>query len=349
MRPINSLINVLFGFCLAVSALAEQPAADKPQGDTAPATAGDAAGAANNWVQPTLQSEDMETLIKTLPIDQRDGILNDGKVFENLAKQEAINRALINAARSNGLEKEPLIQKLMQRGADRVMAEVYLNRVIVSNLPAGYPTEAQVKEYFDKNKTKFQTPERMHLWQIFLPVPEGATDAAVAEVKRQAESIAKAIKQGRQDFGAAATQYSKDQRSRINGGYLGLLQVTDLIPEVHSVVTTLKVDAVSDPIRSKQGFHIIKKGATVAAQSLQLSDINDNQIRQLMIQEKIAEVRSGALKKIQDTYPVKYDSAQLESWRQKIKAQIDAKPDAKAPDTKAAETGKNKGDNPAKP
>lgn len=313
-----------------VFALAEQPATDKTPGNTAAKPAvGDAAGAPNNWVQPTLQAEDMETLIKTLPLEQRDSVLNDAKVFENLVKQEAVNRALINAARSNGLEKEPLIQKLMQRGADRVMAEVYLNRVILSNLPADYPTEAQVKDYFDKNKAKFQTPERMHLWQIFLPVPEGATDAAVAEVRKQAESIAKAIKQGKQDFGAAAAQYSKDQRSRINGGYLGLLQAGDLIPEVRPMATTLKPDAVSDPIRSKEGFHIIKKGDTVAAQSLQLSDINNNQIRQLMIQEKVAEVRLGALKKIQDTYPVKYDSAQLESWRQKIKTQIDAKPDAK--------------------
>ncbi len=233
---------------------------------------------------------------------------------------------------------EPLIQLLMQRGADRVLAEVYLNRVIVSNLPAGYPTEAQVREYFDKNKAKFQTPERMHLWQIFLPVPEDAKESAVAEVKKQAESIVKAIKQGRQEFSAAAVQYSKDQRSRLNGGYLGLLQLNDLIPEVRTVAGSLKPGGVSEPIRSKQGFHILKKGDVVPAQNLQLSDLNNNQIRQLMIQEKIQEVRLGALKKIQDTYPVKYDSSQLESWRQKIKAQVEAKADTKTPDAAKADS-----------
>ncbi|HTT07773.1 MAG TPA: peptidylprolyl isomerase [Gammaproteobacteria bacterium] len=342
MRLNDKLTSVLFGLCLAGFALAE-PAADKSPGN-APAkpAAEDTTNPANNWVQPTLQAEDMETLIKTLPIEQRDGVLNDPKVFESLVKQEAVNRALINAAHSNGLEKEPLIQKLMQRGADRVMAEVYLNRVIVSNLPAGYPTEAQIKEYFDKNKAKFQTPERMHLWQIFLPVPEGASDAAVAEVKKQAESIAKTIRQGKQDFSAAASQYSKDQRSRLNGGYLGLLQLNDLIPEVRTAAGALKAGGVSDPIRSKQGFHIIKKGDVVPAQSLQLSDINNGQIRQLMIQEKIAEVRMGALKKIQDTYPVKYDDTQLESWRQKIKSELETRPEAKTADT-------GKGDNSVKP
>ncbi len=295
--------------CLATALTSNAWAADDAAGKqkaAAPAPAGQ-----------SLKQEDVTILLGLLPIEQRAAVLGDEKAFMALAEQEARNRAVLAAARANGLADNPDVQRLMQRGADRVLADVYLNQVIRSNLPEDFPSEAQVKEYYEKNKKDFQTPERVHLWQIYLPLDK---DAEAEALTRKANALVVDLRKGRKNFESVAVADSQHQQSRLNGGYLGLLRMDELLVEVRAAIKGMKEGDISHPIRTESGIHIVKRGATVPAQTLAFEDV-EVQIRQLLVREAIAQTRAAVLTKIAETYPVSLDAKSVEQWRQQLKAQ----------------------------
>jgi peptidylprolyl isomerase len=321
-------------------AQAAKPATPRKEPGNGKAAENAKAADANQWVKQGVQFEDIEALLKLLPFEQRESVLADDKAFEHFVKLEAQNRAVVAAARANKVEDDPLVQTVMRRGAERVLAEIYLNQVIRTNLPAGFPSEEQLRGYYDQNKSKFEAPERLHLWQIFLPLTKDAKADEVAATQKKADALAKALQQGKQDFAAAASENSRHQASRVNGGYMGLLKVADLIPEVRAVVPGLKIDAISDPVRSDAGFHIVKRGATVAAQPLAYEDIKA-EVRQLLLRDAVTKIREAALKKITDTYPVNYEADSIAVWRKKLKS---ADTSGKASDKPAAGGGQAQGE-----
>lgn len=276
------------------------------------------AAPAKRWTAHGLRFDDVESLIKLVPLEQREAILGDAGAFAKFVKLEATNQSLLNAARANKFEDNPLVQSLMRRGAERVLAETYLNQVIRSNLPKDFPTDKQVRDYYDANKSKFQTPERVHLWQIFLPLQKDAKKSEEASVRKQADRLVRELRRHKLDFGTAAEQYSKNEPSRLNGGYMGLTALAKLVPAVRSKVVAMKEGDISEPIRTNDGYHIVKRGATVVAQSLAFEDIRP-EVKKLLVRDAVAKIRQAVIKKVQETYPVSVDTSELDKWRSRLR------------------------------
>jgi peptidylprolyl isomerase len=296
----------------------------------------DKASASKSWVAEGLRFEDIESLLRMVPLEQREAILTNADAFKKFVKLEAANQSLLNAARANKFEKNALVQSLMRRGAERVLAETYLNQVIRNNLPKDFPTDKQVRAYYDENKAKFQTPERVHLWQIFLPLAKDAKKSEVVAVRKQADRLVRELRRHKLDFSTAAEQYSKNQPSRLNGGYMGLTALADLVPAVRSKVVAMKANDISDPIRTDDGYHIIKRGGTVVAQSLSFDEIRP-EVKKLLVRDVVAKIRKAAVKKVQETYPVTVNKAELDKWRSRLRKEVPSaigKTDAAARESK---------------
>jgi len=61
-----------------------------------------------------------------------------------------------------------------------------------------------------------------------------------------------------EDFAELAKEYSTDPGSAEEGGKLGVVPIGEFVPEFEDAVYTLDVDAISDPVQSDHGYHIIK-------------------------------------------------------------------------------------------
>ncbi|MCC6202154.1 MAG: peptidylprolyl isomerase [Gammaproteobacteria bacterium] len=265
-----------------------------------------------------LARADLEQLLKLIDLRQRGAVLDSAEAFAAFVQQEAANQSVVRAAVANGAERNPLVAELMERAGLRVLAEVYLNQVVQANLASDFPNETQMREFFDANPERFRTPDRVHLWQIFLPVAETAAPAEIAAAERTANEVALALKQGKTDFAKEAARHSGHLQSRLSDGYMGLLQVDDLLPEIRAEVEQLAENAVSKPVRSATGFHVIKRGAKVQGQALKLDDVSD-QIRRLLRQQGEASVRKAAVEQIIAKFPTDYDKTALEGWREALR------------------------------
>ena len=78
-----------------------------------------------------------------------------------------------------------------------------------------------------------------------------------AAVQQKARGIRDQIIGG-DDFATVAEAVSEDTASAAEGGELGWLSPGDTVPEFEEVLTTLPLNEISEPIKSRFGWHLIE-------------------------------------------------------------------------------------------
>ncbi len=266
-----------------------------------------------------IEPDMLRELLRLVEASRRDAILESPDVFARFVEQERANQAVLTAAYANDADRNAAVATLMLRASQKVLVEAYLTQVVRRNLDDGFPTEAQAREYYDANAESFRLPDRVHLWQIFVPAPAKAAETAVTNARRLAAQVATSLTNGKSSFKEAANRYSKHLQSQVNDGYMGLLQLDDLLPEVKTAVAALKSGEISKPVQSDAGFHILKRGEIVAGQQLDFAAVRERIVTRLR-NDAATRVRQAAVKKILETYPVAVDEAALESWRAQLQS-----------------------------
>jgi peptidylprolyl isomerase len=263
--------------------------------------------------------EELRQLITTLAPGVRQQLLDDNVRFAAFVRQRSDRHALLAGARANKLHENQAVQTLMRQGADNVLVDTYLRQLIQANLPSDFPSENHFRKYYEKNPEMFRVPERVQLWQIFLP----SEAANAGEVAKQAAAIRAEISSGKISFTDAAGKYSKHVPSNRNGGNMGMLGVDELLPEVKQAVLALDEDVISQPITTSSGVHIIKRGARVPAQSISYEDAKPY-IGQRLRGAGQQQVLEAVMVKLRETYPAELGDDEIESWRLQLKKEYGA-------------------------
>lgn len=128
-------------------------------------------------------------------------------------------------------------------------------------------TDADVKEFYEKNKDEFKQPERLHIEQIFVAARKGPRDPEDPKKKEQArQKIEQALKrvQAGESFAAVAKAMSDAPDAR-NGGDMGMLPVPALPPFYVKAAASMRPGDISGILESEYGFHFIKLAESAAA------------------------------------------------------------------------------------
>jgi parvulin-like peptidyl-prolyl isomerase len=266
-----------------------------------------------------IEIETVRQLLALVQPERRNAVLDSSDAFAQFVQQERANQAVLTAAYKNAADRNDAVATLMLRASQKVLAEAYLTQVVRRNLDANFPSDEQAREFYDANKASFRLPDRVHLWQVFIPAAKEGSAQGKKNAAALAAQIAAALRKGKTDFAAAAAKYSKHVQSRVNDGYMGLLKTDDLLPEVRAAVEKLEPDEVSAPIQSDAGFHIIKRGARVAGTQLEYAEVRSRIASQLR-REAASRVRQAAVRKIMETYPVKVDESAIDDWRRRLQS-----------------------------
>ncbi|HEY6265380.1 MAG TPA: peptidyl-prolyl cis-trans isomerase [Candidatus Acidoferrum sp.] len=117
-------------------------------------------------------------------------------------------------------------------------------------------SDDQLKVQYQKNIQDYQVPNRVHVEHILL-MTVGKTDAEVDEIKKKAEDVLKQARSGAK-FEDLAKKYTEDPGTKDKGGDLGWLVQGQTVPEFEKAAFTLQKGQISDLVRTQYGFHIIK-------------------------------------------------------------------------------------------
>jgi len=92
---------------------------------------------------------------------------------------------------------------------------------------------------------------------ILIKVDENAQPADTLEAYNRITQLKKKIEKGA-DFGAIAREYSDDPSAQYNNGDLGYFTAFQMVFQFENTAFNTKIGQISNPIRTKFGFHIIK-------------------------------------------------------------------------------------------
>ncbi|HRZ94813.1 MAG TPA: peptidylprolyl isomerase [Candidatus Paceibacterota bacterium] len=115
-----------------------------------------------------------------------------------------------------------------------------------------------IQAYYDNNKFLYTNLEKqVRARHILLKVEEGASPEDAAKVEAEAKAVLARVKGG-EDFAAVAREKSQDPGSAAKGGDLDYNTKGRMVPEFDEVMFTLAPGGISDLVKTKFGFHIIK-------------------------------------------------------------------------------------------
>lgn len=175
-----------------------------------------------------------------------------------------LDRAVSSVAANNRVTLAELRRRLQADGIDfarfrnslrdQILVERVREREVQGRIRI---TDADIDKFVEQQRAGAAGATELNLAQILVTVPEGATEAQVAE-RRARIDAALARVQGGADFAVVAREVSEDS-NRANGGVLGMRPLSRLPDLFIEATRNLKAgDVTSQPIRSGAGFHLLK-------------------------------------------------------------------------------------------
>ena len=135
--------------------------------------------------------------------------------------------------------------------------DMYMDQLIKKEIePKIKITEKDSQAYYNKNKSNFETQEKVRASIMLLRFNPKEGKAGEQAVLKKFESILIQVKNGA-DFGALAQQHSQDSLAS-KGGDLGFFTQKQMLPAFSSRAFKMKVGEVSEIFRTGHGFHVIK-------------------------------------------------------------------------------------------
>jgi peptidyl-prolyl cis-trans isomerase D len=135
-------------------------------------------------------------------------------------------------------------------------------------------SDDQLKAQYQQDIQQYQVPNRVHVQHILL-MTVGKTDAEVQEIRLKAEDVLKQAKKGAK-FDDLAKKYSEDPGTKDKGGDLSWITQGQTVPEFEHAAFTLPKGSISDLVKTQYGFHIIKVLDKETAHTKPFDEVKDS-------------------------------------------------------------------------
>ena len=142
-------------------------------------------------------------------------------------------------------------------------------------------SEEALKVQYQQNIQQYQVPNRVHVEHVLL-MTVGKTDAEVEEIKKKAEDILKQAKKGAK-FEDLAKKYSEDPGTKDKGGDLGWIVQGQTVAEFEKAAFSLPKDSISDIVKTQYGFHVLKVLEKETAHTKPFDEVKDSLRAPLML------------------------------------------------------------------
>ena len=163
----------------------------------------------------------------------------------------------------------------LREGRDYLMTQMWLDELRTNGMLK--TSEDEAREYWRKH------PIEVQVRHILVATPA------------EAETLAKRARSGA-NFAALAKEHSLDAATAAQGGKMTSTMYGEIIPDLEDVVFRMRVGEIGGPIKSKFGYHVVKKEGE---KKISYEDARDR-IMQLLEKQKLDHY----LQTIQEKFPV---------------------------------------------
>ncbi|HNB04390.1 MAG TPA: peptidylprolyl isomerase [Nitrospira sp.] len=209
--------------------------------------------------ESSISLSELKTELLSLPPDIRAKISADKKALARFAGGVLQDRRIADAAVAAGFTKTDEIKAKIRRAERDVVVQSYLTAEAARTTSEAQDFRSLAREQFEVNRAAYAVPEAVRISHILVRVDPEDDRLQEREMREKAESILSKLKEGA-DFSELAKQNSDDKGSANRGGELpGWVEKGKTVPPFEKAAFALKPGELSDLVRTRYGFHIIKQ------------------------------------------------------------------------------------------
>jgi len=247
----------------------------------------------------------LEARFELEPDVSREDILNE-ELSQLVTQQVILNRAHELGIEVTQREADTRLRKLHGNdfsGIDseflnEIRKQMLLERTELEDLAdrIRFPESALVL-YFEENRRRYRTPERVRIRQI------------VVEDEAKARQLRAQLGEGA-DFATLAAEHSLAPEAG-EGGLLPAFARGEM-PEVFDEAFKLKPGGLSRVLESPYGFHLLRSETRIPAHDPELTEVRDA-VRMELQQKRLAELRRGWLRGLRRNANIRVNERLLET------------------------------------
>jgi len=141
------------------------------------------------------------------------------------------------------IESSPEVQKALSTSKDNIIRKAFVERQVKSSIDPKI-IDAKYAELVNSLKGKEEVKVSHILYDN--------SAQGEAQAKKAKQRLSKGEK-----FATLAKE-SKDESSKANGGEIGYIRQGQLVPEFEEKALSMKINEISEPVKTQFGYHIIK-------------------------------------------------------------------------------------------
>ena len=238
------------------------------------------------------------------------GLNADAEVIRQLDEIRKSNHLdtmedLEKAARQQGVSFEDFKASIRDRVITQMVVRDEVGRRLGSQM-----TQAQEQAYYEAHKQDFMQPEQIKLSEILIPTPADANDAVIAQAQEKANGLETQLKAGGNFEQLAKTNSGGPTAAQ--GGELGMYKRGTLGQVLEDQTFNLKAGEWTAPVRTKQGFVILKVTEHQAAGVAPLKDV-EPQIQEGMYTEAMQPALRTYLTKLREDAAINVKDGYVDS------------------------------------
>jgi len=134
-------------------------------------------------------------------------------------------------------------------------------------------TEKEIQSFYEYNNEAYNQPKQIKARHILFELGEDASKETEEKVRKTAEAVLAKVRKG-EDFAKLAAAYSSCP-SKSKGGDLGYFKKGQMTPAFEEAAFALKKGEISDLVRTRFGYHIIKVEDIKEARTQPLEEVHD--------------------------------------------------------------------------
>ncbi len=200
------------------------------------------------------RQSDFDRLMRYSPLNLQEQLKRDPQQKVMLIKKLMHQKIVADIARKEGHDKKTAVKEQLQYLIDNFLTKEYIFSNVVEKISV---TEDELKDYYNRNKEKYTTPEQVKASHILVKVNFGASPEEKKKAKDKAKQILEWLKKG-EKFETLAEQYSDDQQSKTSGGSLGYIARGRMPKSFDEQAFSMKPGQISDVVETDYGCHIIQ-------------------------------------------------------------------------------------------
>lgn len=255
-----------------------------------------------------LTIEEVRDALNLIDPAQREQVTGNPQALADFVRERVLRQVLLAEAREAHWDQNPDVVARVNDARDTAVVQSWLGSHV--QLDPAYPSDAELAIAYDANRARFAVPQQYHIAQIAILVPANAPKDVEEDARRKARDARAQVVKPKADFGEIARKVSQDRGSAERGGDFGWLREDQITPAVRAILPGMADNAVSEPVRGPDAWHVVKLLGTRPPSVLPLEQVKANLVS-AMRQARSQQIAKAYLDELLRKEPTQIDEIGL--------------------------------------